>query len=133
MSERKCKFAAKISSPKDSLQVLNRYRKAKQEYFICITLDGAHMVIATRIISIGLVNRTIIHPREIFADSITDRATAILIAHNHPSGNIDPSPEDDDITKRIRDAGTLLGIQVLDHIILGKSTDYYSYLESGRM
>jgi DNA repair protein RadC len=133
LSERKSKYVAKISSPKDALPVLDRYRKSNRENFICISLNGAHEVISTRIISIGLVNRTIIHPREIFADAITDRATAILIAHNHPSGNSDPSPEDDEITKRIKDAGTLLGIELLDHIILGKGASYFSYLESGKM
>ena len=115
------------------MQVLKRYGKSSQEQFLCVSLNGAHEVIATRIVTVGLVNRTIVHPREVFADVIVDRAAAVLIAHNHPSGNLDPSREDDDITSRMKEAGKILGIELLDHIIIGVSTEYYSYLESGRM
>lgn len=133
ISERKARYTARIRRPEDTLQVLDRYRGSKQESFICVSLNGAHEVIAVRIVTIGLVNRTIVHPREVFADPIVDRAAAIIIAHNHPSGNIEPSSEDDELTRRLSEAGGILGIDVLDHIVLGKGTDYYSYLESGRM
>ncbi len=75
-------------------------------------------------------NKTIVHPREAFADPITDRACAILVAHNHPSGNLDPSEEDMDITTRLRQSGDILGIPVLDHLIFSEN-GYYSFVEKG--
>lgn len=122
----------KIGGPGDAYSVLKRYANAKTERFIVITLDGAHQVKASRIISMGLVNRTIVHPREVFFPAITDHAVAIIIAHNHPSGLLEPSPEDIDITRRLRDAGELLGIPVLDHVIISRS-GYYSMVEHGQM
>ena len=80
----------------------------------------------------GLVNRTLVHPREIFSDPLKDRAAAVLIAHNHPSGNIEPSQEDIEITTRIKNAGTILGIELLDHIIFTDNA-YYSFLEEGKI
>ncbi|NCN05093.1 MAG: JAB domain-containing protein [Spirochaetales bacterium] len=133
ISERKANYEVRISSPNDALQVLDRYRKAKQEHFICLSLNGNHVVEAVRIVSIGLVNRTVVHPREVFADPIVDRAAAVLLAHNHPSGNIEPSSEDREVTRRMKEAGNILGIPVLDHIILGKGDSYFSFLESGEL
>jgi DNA repair protein RadC len=124
--------AYKIGGPGDAFSVLKRYASAKTERFIVITLDGAHQVKATRIISMGLVNRTIVHAREVFYPAITDHAVAIIIAHNHPSGLLEPSSEDFDITRRLSDAGELLGIPVLDHVIISKS-GYYSLVEHGLM
>jgi DNA repair protein RadC len=80
----------------------------------------------------GLVNRTLVHPREIFSDPLNDRAAAVLIAHNHPSGNIEPSQEDMEITRRIKNAGIILGIELLDHIIFTDKA-YYSFLEEGKI
>ena len=133
ISERSTGYAIKITQPKDVVPFLRRYRKRKQEMFIVISLDGAHQVICTRLVSVGLFNRTVIHPREVFADPITDRAVAVILAHNHPSGNLEPSNEDREVTSRMMQAGEILGISVLDHIILGKGSDYYSYLEAGRL
>ncbi len=99
------------------------------EYFFTVTLNGAHQIIDTHIISKGLVNRTMVHPREVFRPAIIDNATAIIIAHNHPSGSFEPSIEDKDVTKRIKDAGDLIGIRVLDHLIFS-TTGYLSLLES---
>ena len=129
LSERSANYSIKVTNPKDVLPVLRRYRNYKQEAFICITLDGAHQVITVRIISIGTINRTLVHPREIFAGAINDRAAAIILCHNHPSGNTEPSTEDIEITDRIKSAGKIMGIEILDHIILGKVPDYYSFLE----
>jgi DNA repair protein RadC len=122
----------KIRMPSDILPLLQKYANRKQEEFIVITLDGQHALIKIRSITKGLVNRTIAHAREIFRPAILDNAVSIIIAHNHPSGNAEHSPEDDEITKRMKDAGKLLGINVLDHIIISKG-GYFSYLESGRM
>ena len=81
-------------------------------------------------VSVGLVNKTQVHPREVFADPITDRASAIIVAHNHPSGGIAPSKEDVEITAQLKAAGETLGIKLLDHIIFNQK-DYYSFLEKG--
>lgn len=80
----------------------------------------------------GLVNKTLVHPREVFAEAIVYRATAVIIAHNHPSGCAEPSPEDYEITKRLLKAGETLGIRVLDHIVFG-TENCYSFLENGDM
>jgi len=99
------------------------------EYFFGITLNGAHQIIDIHTITKGLVNRTLVHPREVFRPVLLDNATAIIVAHNHPSGNLEPSREDKDITNRLKEAGDLLGIKVLDHIIFS-SNGYRSMLEN---
>jgi DNA repair protein RadC len=127
-----CPDRRKITSPSDTIPYINHYSDRKQEHFLCLSLNGAHEVIQVRVVSMGLVNRTLVHPREIFSDPLKDRAAAIVIAHNHPSGNIEPSQEDIEITRRIKDAGKILGIELLDHIIFtGKA--YYSFLEEGKI
>jgi len=80
--------------PKDAFPLLAHYADKRQEHFIVISLNGGHEVNAVREVTKGLINKTVVHPREVFADPITDRACAILVAHNHPSGNLDPSDED---------------------------------------
>jgi len=127
-----CPERKKITAPADALPFINHYSDRKQEHFLCISLNGAHEVIKSRVVSMGLVNRTLVHPREIFSDPLKDRAAAILIAHNHPSGNIEPSREDVEITRRIKNAGKILGIELLDHIIFTNNA-YYSFLEEGKI
>ena len=95
-------------------------------------LNGAHEVIGTIVATIGLLNRTIVHPREVFADAIRNRAAAVAVAHNHPSGNTEPSNEDIEVTERLKKAGDLLGIRVIDHIVF-TDAKYYSFLEHGLM
>jgi DNA repair protein RadC len=120
----------KITSPRDVWPLVSHWSDRKQERFICCSLNGAHELIAARIVSIGLVNRTVVHPREVFADPITDRACAVIVAHNHPSGRLDPSQEDREITQRLRDAADTLGIALLDHIIFS-GEGFYSFVEHG--
>lgn len=122
----------KISFPPDVLPLIRHFGDRKQEHFICISLNGANEVIAHRVVSVGLVNKTQVHPREVFADPITDRASAIIAAHNHPSGELKPSKEDIEITKQLQAAGETLGIKLLDHIIFNQK-DYYSFLEKGNL
>ncbi|MBN2283128.1 MAG: DNA repair protein RadC [Deltaproteobacteria bacterium] len=122
----------RISFPPDVLPLVRHYGDRKQECFVCLSLNGAHEVIASRVVSVGLVNRTQVHPREVFADPITDRASAIIVAHNHPSGNLTPSDEDRAVTKQLQAAGETLGIPVLDHVIFDHR-GYYSFLEKGDM
>jgi DNA repair protein RadC len=78
-------------------------------------------VLDSRIITVGLLNHSLVHPREVFADAITDRAASIICVHNHPSGSLEPSPQDIAITTQLREAGLLLGIQLIDHIIVTKN------------
>ena len=122
----------KIGFPADVLPLIQHYADRKQEHFLCVSLNGSNEVIAVRVVSVGLVNKTQVHPREVFADAITDRASAIIVAHNHPSGNLDPSKEDIEITKKLKSAGELLGIKLLDHIIFNRSA-YYSFLEKNEI
>jgi DNA repair protein RadC len=122
----------KISQPPDIMPLIRHMADRKQEHFLCISLNGANEVIASRTVSVGLVNTTQVHPREVFADPITDRASAVIVAHNHPSGNLDPSREDMAITQKLKAAGETLGIQLLDHIIFSKK-GYYSFKEYGNL
>lgn len=107
----------KVAEPKDVMPLLGYLASKKQEHLVAVTLNGAYEVIESRVVTIGLVNAAHIHPREIYCDAITDRATAIIIAHNHPSGDLTPSAEDKRVTARITAAGETLGIKLLDHII----------------
>ena len=108
-----------IDSAEKAVELLGDIRSKKQEYFVCLTLDGANRLIAKRVISIGTLTASLVHPREVFAEAITDRAASIIVAHNHPSGNLEPSLADKEVTERLRRAGEILGIEVLDHLILG--------------
>lgn len=127
--------AVAITTPKDAIEPLLKELETIKfqdvECFVCITLNGCHKIIGTYVISKGLVNQTIVHPREVFRPAIADNAVAVIIAHNHPSGNLEPSMEDKGTTKRIKEAGNLLGIKVLDHLIVSPSVKgYFSFLEN---
>ncbi|MHC1626194.1 MAG: RadC family protein [Methanoculleaceae archaeon] len=122
----------KISKPEDVLPFLQEIRNKKQEYFLCISLNGAGEVIESRVVTVGLLNFSPIHPREVFADPIGDRAASVILAHNHPSGTLEPSSQDIEITRRLVEAGNLLGIRVHDHIIVTK-TGYLSMKARGLM
>ena len=120
--------------PEDIYRLVQHYayESPYQECFIAVLLNGAHEIIKPVLVTKGLVNRTLCHPREVFADAVTERATAVILCHNHPSGNLDPSADDLEVTLRMRKAGQLLGIEVLDHIIFSQ-TAYKSLAESGEL
>jgi len=120
----------RVEKPEDVLPLVDHLRSKKQEYFICMTLNGAGELIEQRIVTVGLLNHSPVHPREVFADAITDRAASVLFIHNHPSGSPEPSAQDIDITKRLCEAAEILGISVLDHIITAKR-GYVSFRERG--
>ncbi len=120
----------RIKQPEDAYHLLLHMADRPQEYFFTISLNGAHEQIKTRQISQGLLNKTIVHPREVFSDPIRDRAAAIIVAHNHPSGNLTPSKEDKEITMRLVSAGEILGIPVLDHIVFSQR-GYLSFSQEG--
>ena len=121
-----------ITCPADIYSEIRHYTDDEQEHLIVMALNGAHEIIFTKRVSTGLVNRTIVHPRETFADALKERASAIVIAHNHPSGNLEPSDDDKDVTIRIQKAGEILGIRLLDHLIISDD-GYFSFLEHGLM
>ncbi len=122
----------KIAFPPDVYPLIRHVSDRRQEHFLCVSLNGANEVIAVRTVSVGLVNRALVHPREVFADPITDRASAIIVAHNHPSGNLSPSQDDFDVTHQLKEAGKTLGIKLLDHLIFNQTT-YHSMLEKGQL
>ena len=107
-----------IDSPDKAADQLADIRDKKQEYFVCLTLDGANRLISKRIITIGTLTSSLVHPREVFAEAISDRAASIIVAHNHPSGNLQSSDADRQVTERLKEAGVLLGINLVDHIIV---------------
>jgi len=121
-----------VKNPSDIFSLIRHNADRKQERFISLSLNGAHEVLATRVVTIGLVNRTIVHPREVFADLIQDRAAAFIVAHNHPSGQVAPSTEDDEITERLKKAAVILGLYFLDHLIFSE-TSWWSYRQNGRL
>jgi DNA repair protein RadC len=121
-----------IKNPSEIFSLVRHNADRKQERFISVSLNGAHEVLSVRVVTIGLVNRTIVHPREVFADLIQDRAAAFAVAHNHPSGRLTPSPEDDEITERLLDASVILGLHFLDHIIFSE-TNWWSYRQNGKL
>ena len=110
-----------IDSPEKAAEQLSDIRDKKQEYFVCLTLDGANRLIAKRIITIGTLTSSLVHPREVFAEAITDRAASIIVAHNHPSGTLTPSSADSEVTQRLEEAGVVLGIKLVDHLIVSSS------------
>ncbi|MBN1759790.1 MAG: DNA repair protein RadC [Chitinispirillaceae bacterium] len=119
-----------IRSPADIVPHLRHYADRKQEHVICATVNGANEILNIRVIAIGLVDRAPVHPREVFADAMTDRASAIILAHNHPAGSTAPSPHDREITRQVKASGDLLGIALLDHVIFTRNS-YFSFLEAG--
>ena len=107
-----------IDSADRAVAQLTDIRDKNQEHFVCLTLDGANRLIAKRTITIGTLNASLVHPREVFADAIADRAASIIVAHNHPSGTLEPSEADLQVTRRLQEAGKLLGIHLTDHILV---------------
>ena len=109
-----------INSAKDAMAQLQELRTAKKEHFVVLYLNARNQLIYKETISIGTLNASLVHPREVFKPAIEHLATSIIIAHNHPSGGCEPSEADDKLTERLRDAGQLLGIEIIDHIIISK-------------
>jgi len=123
----------KIKVPEDILVIINKWEKRREENFLVITLNGAHIIIKVHHITKGLLNRTIVHPRECFFPAIKDYSASVVFVHNHPSGIAEPSMQDDALTNRLCMAGQILGIHVLDHIIITPNYNFYSYRRSGKI
>jgi DNA repair protein RadC len=118
----------KIQFPADVLPLIQHYADRNQEHFLCVSINGANEVMGIRVVTIGLVNKTHVHPREVFADVISERASAVIVAHNHPQGELRPSAEDIQITRQLNEAAKILGLSFLDHIIFN-TRGYYSFAE----
>lgn len=120
----------KITCAQDVLPLVADIASKPQEHFVCISLNGANEVIQKRVVTIGLLDQNPVHPREVFADVIADRAAAVILAHNHPSGELKPSEADCRTHQELTQAARILGIRVLDHVIVTKK-GYFSFQEAG--
>ncbi|MEA2088409.1 MAG: DNA repair protein RadC, partial [Patescibacteria group bacterium] len=124
----KNKKSVLIMSPKDVWRELKDIRNNKKEHFVIFFLDARNQEIKREIISVGLLNASLVHPREVFEPAVRYLTAQIIIAHNHPSGNTEPSEDDLETTKRLVEAGKILGIEIIDHIIVTKN-NYLSFSE----
>lgn len=110
----------------DILLCLKFIRTKKQEYILCLSLDSGNRLIVRRVVTIGTLTSSLVHPREVFAGPLKDHAASVIVAHNHPSGDPHPSRKDIEVTQQLVAAGILLGIPLRDHIIV-TSKEYYSF------
>ena len=117
-----------IRHPSDVVPFVKNYSVLPKEHFICITLNGGHEIIKIRVVTVGTINRTLVHPREVFSEALMENAAAIIVCHNHPSGSCTPSLEDIEATRNLLEAANIIGISLLDHIILDRE-GYFSFLE----
>ena len=124
------KETVKITVAQDVLPLVADIAGKQQEHFICISLNGANEVIEKRVVTIGLLDKSPVHPREVFADVIADRAAAVIFAHNHPSGDLKPSDADLKTHEQLTQAAKILGLRVLDHVIVARK-GYFSFQEAG--
>lgn len=122
----------RYTSPEQVFNVFSFLMQETKEHFLALHLDGKNRILCVDLVSMGSLNQSIVHPREVFKTALVSSAAAIILIHQHPSGDPAPSSEDISITKRLKEAGELLGIKVLDHIIIGQD-NYYSLSEGCAM
>jgi len=122
----------RISSPSEAAGLGRKFlEEADREQVIVCCLDTKNQPVSVNVVSMGTLNSSLVHPREVFKTAILSNAANIILFHNHPSGDPSPSQEDISITKRIQEAGTLLGIELLDHLIIGSEDRFCSLKERG--
>lgn len=121
----------KIKSPSDIVAAVGHIRDERQEVFLVLTLNVRANIVGIHEVTRGLVDSSMVHPREVFTRAIGDNAAAIVMAHNHPSGDPTPSDEDRAVTRQMVAAGNLLGIPVYDHVVLGDEDRYVSFASAG--
>ena len=119
-----------IKKAADVVPLIAHIAEKKQEHFLCLSLNGANELISNRVVTVGLLNSSQVHSREVFTDVIADRAASVIVAHNSPSGALGPSSDDIKITKQLIDSAKILGISFLDHIIISKK-GFISLKEKG--
>jgi DNA repair protein RadC len=117
-----------IRSPLDVLPLLDDIKDQQREHFLCLYLNARNQVIYKEVVSIGSLSSSIVHPREVFQPAVSHAAASVVLAHNHPSGDVSPSQDDIDLTRRLVQAGEIMGIDVLDHLIIG-ADDFLSLQE----
>ena len=122
-------LGAHIRTPDDIVPYVKHYAMSQKEHFLAITLNGGHDIIKIHVVSVGTVNQTIIHPREVFVDAIKENASAIILCHNHPSGKAIPSDKDIDTTRNLIEVSKIIGITILDHIIIDCES-FFSFMEN---
>ncbi len=128
---RKLEHLDRFTSPRQVFDYFHHeFRDSRKEYFLTLLLDGKNRIIRRVQVSQGSLNQSIVHPREVFVPAVKESAAAIILVHNHPTGDPAPSSEDIAITRRLREAGDIMGIKVLDHIIIGDG-EYVSFVERG--
>lgn len=120
----------KITAPETVWEMFRFLGKETKEWFLSLHVDGKNRIIAVDIVSIGSLNQSIVHPRDTLKSSLLSSAAAIILVHNHPSGTTDPSREDVEITRRLREACDIIGIKLLDHIIVAE-TEFTSFVSKG--
>jgi DNA repair protein RadC len=121
-----------LCSPEDAVKILQDYLKGTdREHFVGLYLNSANHLIGIHTISVGILNSSLVHPREVFKLAYMMNAASIIVAHNHPSGNAEPSSEDITMTKQLVEAGKILGIPLHDHIIVTEQNGYTSFAERG--
>lgn len=125
-------MGVKLNTPLKIFEFYKSKINDDQEQFYCIYLDASKKVIEEKLLFIGTVNYSLVHPRDIFKEAYLLNATGIICVHNHPSGEVRPSKEDINLTIRLKEIGVLMGVRVIDHIIIGDDK-YYSFLENGKI
>jgi len=131
LKDRKLERLDRFTSPQQVFDYFNHeFRDSRKEYFLALLLDGKNRIIKRVQISEGSLNQSIVHPREVFSPAVKESAAAVILVHNHPTGDPAPSSEDIAITRRLKEAGEIMGIKVLDHIIIGDG-EYLSFVERG--
>lgn len=124
------KTGTRFTAPSQVADTFQFLMKETKEMFICLHLDGKNRIICMDLVSIGSLNQSIVHPRSVFQTACISNAAALILIHQHPTGDPSPSSEDIAITRRLKEAGELMGIKVLDHIIIGDG-EYLSFVERG--
>ncbi len=118
----------RIRRPADVVALVDGLRALRQEQFVVLTADGDGHLLRRQTVFVGTLDRCLVHPREVFAEAIADRAASVFLAHNHPSGNEQPSEDDVAVTRRLVEVGEVMGIEVRDHVIVTRGS-YYSFRE----
>jgi len=133
LATRRLRAGDSIRGPEDVHRHFHhRLRDARQERFLALLLDGRHRVLSEVVVSQGTLTASLVHPREVFRVAVREAAAALLLVHNHPSGDPSPSREDREVTQRLAEAGRVLGIKVIDHVVVAEQ-GYFSFREAGEL
>lgn len=127
---RSCHLKAVVRNPRGIIPYVQNYAVSQKEHFLIVTLNGGHQIIQIHVVSVGTLNMSVVHPREVFVEAIRENAASIILCHNHPSGDCTPSEKDIKTTQVLLEASLIVGIEILDHIIVDCDS-YFSFMEHG--